>query len=71
MNKYEMYIGNAVIPCKGSNEWDAMENLSIFKIGDMIDYVRTSNVSESMNNAWIYQVEVNGKLQIAYIKRVG
>ena len=71
VNKYEMHVGNAVIPCKGLNEWSAMEALCLFKIGDMIDHVRTDGVSESMNSAWLYQVEVNGRMHVAYIKRVG
>lgn len=70
MNKYMMYVGNAAIPCQGHNEQAAMENLGLFEIGDMVDFVRTSE-PESRNNAWIYQVEVKGKIQMAYIKRVG
>ena len=70
MNKYEIRVNNAVIYSEGLNEWSAMQKLGIFKeIGDILDVVRTSE-SETRNLAWIYQVELNGILTIAYVKRV-
>ena len=39
------------------------------EIGEMIDFVRTSE-PEERNGAWIYQVELNGQMTLAYIKRV-
>lgn len=70
MNKYEIRVNNAVIYSEGLNEWSAMQKLGIFKeIGDIFDVVRTSE-PETRNLAWIYQVELNGILTIAYVKRV-
>lgn len=70
MNKYEIKVGNATIISQGLNEWSAMKALCIFKeIGEMIDFVRTSE-PEGRNFAWVYQVELNGQLTIAYIKRI-
>jgi len=71
MNKYEIRVNNAVIYSEGLNEWSAMKNLCLFKeIGEMVDFVRTSE-PETRNFAWIYQVELNGHITLAYIKRVG
>ena len=70
MNKYEIRVNNAVIYSEGLNEWSAMQKLGIFKeIGDIFDVVRTSE-PETRNLAWIYHVELNGILTIAYVKRV-
>lgn len=71
MNKYEIRVHNAIIMSEGLNEWSAMNNLCIFEhIGEMIDFVRTNDKDTSKNFAWIYQVQINGKLTIAYVKRV-
>lgn len=71
MNKYEIRVNNAVIYSEGLNEWSAMKNLCLFKeIGEMVDFVRTRE-PETRNFAWIYQVELNGQITLAYIKRVG
>ena len=71
MNKYEIRVNNATIISRATNEWSALKQLCLFKtIGDMIDYVRTSDQSASMNDAWLYEVELNGQITIAYIKRI-
>lgn len=71
MNTYEIKVANATIISKGLNEWSAMKNLCLFKeIGDMIDFVRTSDQPETRNMAWIYEVELNGQITIAYVKRI-
>ena len=71
MNKYEIRVNNAVIYSEGLNEWSAMKNICLFKeIGEMVDFVRTRE-PETRNFAWIYQVELNGQITLAYIKRVG
>lgn len=70
MNRYTIRVNNATIEARGSNEYKALESTGIFKnVGNIIDYVRTTNVSESFNNAWIYEVELNGQITIAYIRR--
>ncbi len=70
MNKYEIIINNARLTATALNEWSALKNLCIVKeIGEMIDFVRTSE-PEERNGAWIYQVELNGQMTLAYIKRV-
>lgn len=70
MNEYEIRVNNAVITSVAFNEWSAMKNLCIFaNIGDQIDFVRTKE-PETRNFAWIYQVELNGQLTIAYVRRV-
>ena len=71
MNEYEIRVNNAVMIAKALDEWSALKSLCIFReIGDMIDFVRTSE-PETRNFAWIYQVELNGALTLAYIKRIG
>ena len=70
MNKYEIIINNARLTATALNEWSALKSLCIVKeIGEMIDFVRT-NEPEERNGAWIYQVELNGQMTLAYIKRV-
>ena len=70
MNTYEIMIGNARMKAQALNEWSALKSLCIVKeIGQMIDFVRTSE-PETRNFAWIYQVELNGSLTLAYIKRI-
>lgn len=70
MNKYEIRVKNAVMINEALNEWSAMKDLCIFSnIGDMIDYVRTSE-DPAMNDAWIYKVELNGQIELAYVKRI-
>lgn len=70
MNTYEIMIGNAKMTAAALNEWSALKSLCIVKeIGTMVDFVRTSE-PETRNFAWIYQVELNGSLTLAYIKRV-
>lgn len=70
MNRYEIRVNNAVITSEALNEWSAMKQLCIFKeIGKMIDFVRT-NDDPARNFAWIYQVELNGQITLAYIKRI-
>ena len=69
MNTYEIRVNNATIISKALDEWSAMKQLCLFKeIGDMVDYVRTG-LRESINNAWIYEVELNGQITLAYVKR--
>ena len=70
MNTYEIMIGNAKMTTTALNEWSALKSLCIVKeIGEMVDFVRTSE-PETRTFAWIYQVELNGSLMLAYIKRV-
>ena len=72
MNEYEIRVNNAVIRSKALDEWSALKILGIFaNIGDMIDFVRTSDQPETRNGAWIYEVELNDRITISYIKRVG
>lgn len=70
MNTYEIRVNNAVIVSEALNEWSAMKQLCLFKeIAEMIDFVRTSE-PETRNFAWIYSVELNGQMTLAYVKRV-
>ena len=71
MNEYEIRVNNAVIRTRALNEWSALKDLCLFKeIGEMIDFVRTNDMPDSKNFAWIYEVELNGHITLAYIKRV-
>ena len=71
MNIYEIKVNNATIQSRAMNEWSAMKQLNIFQeIGDMIDFVRTSDQPDSRNFAWIYQVQLNGMIVLAYVKRI-
>ena len=70
MNNYKIRVNNAVIYKEALNEWSAMKDTGIFSgIGDMIDYVRSDIGTEDLD-AWIYQVELNGGLTLAYVKKV-
>lgn len=70
MNKYEIRVNNALMTAEALNEWSAMKSLCIFKeIGKMIDFVRTTE-ENTRNFAWICQVELNGSITLAYIKRI-
>lgn len=77
MNKYELRMNNAIIPCEGLNEWSAMKNLCLFEIGELVDCVRWCPTGKDALRdgvppfGWIYQVVLNGKLTLAYIKRIG
>ena len=71
MNEYEIRVNNVVIRTKGMGEYSTLMNTGLFKnIGDIVDFVKTTDVPDSKNNAWIYQVELNGMITLAYIKRV-
>ena len=70
MNTYEIRVHNTVIISNALNEWSAMKQLCLFSnIGEMIDFVRTSE-EKTRNFAWIYQVELNNSITLAYIKRI-
>lgn len=70
MNEYVIRVANAVITKQALNEWSALKDTGLFSgIGDMVDFIRTSE-PETRNFAWVYQVELNGSMTIAYIKRV-
>lgn len=74
MNKYEIRVNNAIMISEGLNEYAAMKNLGIFKeIGNLIDFVRITDENNNKavwKNAWIYKVELNGSITLAYIKRI-
>lgn len=70
MNTYEIKVNNATMTSTAYNEWSALKKLGIFEeIVDMVDFVRTNN-DPSKNFAWIYEVKLNGKITLAYIKRI-
>ena len=69
MNEYTIRVANAIIVKQATNEWSALKDTGLFSnIGNMIDYVRTSE-PETRNGAWLYEVELNGTITIAYVKR--
>lgn len=75
MNAYEIRVKNAVMTNEALNEYDAMKDLCIFSnIGNMIDGVRPYDESGKKDNyenvAWIYQVELNNQIELAYVKRI-
>ena len=70
MNRYEIRVKNATIKSEGLDEYTAMKNVCIFaNIGDMLAGFRTDEEIQ-MNFGWIYQVELNGETEIAYVKRI-
>lgn len=77
MNKYELRVNNAIIPCEGLNEWSAMMDLGIFEFVDLVDCVGwfpgdKDDVREWFPTfGWIYQVKLNSKLTLAYIRKIG
>lgn len=71
MNIYEIYVNNAVIQSEGLDEYVALKRLGLFENIHMLDGVRTLDMPDTRNAAWIYQVELNSKPTIVYIKRIG
>ena len=67
MNRYQINVMNTKIYETALNEVSAMKAIGIFAaIGEMIDYVQVNGA-----DAWIYKVELNGNMVLAYVKRVG
>ncbi len=62
MNSYVIRVNNATINTEGVSEYAAIKNLCIFGEPHMIEAITVTD--------WIYQVEVNRQITLAYIKRV-
>lgn len=73
MNTYEIRVNNAVIKAQGIGEYAAIKNLCLF--GDQPQMVEAVKIPDEdrpeYSWGWIYQVEVNKRITLAYIKRIG
>ncbi len=65
MNKWRIYIAGITLEVEGGGDYEALRNTGLFKEVKQIDYFQTYE----RDNLWIYRVEMNGKNEIAVIKR--
>lgn len=73
MNTYEIRVNNAIIRTEGIGEYAAIKNLCLFgEHPQMIEAVKIMDENRPEYSwGWIYQVEVNKQITLAYIKRIG
>lgn len=73
MNTYEIRVNNAIIRTEGIGEYAALKNLCLF--GDQPQMIESFKIPGEnrveFSWGWIYQVEVNKQITLAYIKRIG
>ena len=74
MNKYEIRVNNATIISEVvGSEYSAIVNLCLF--GSTPTLLETVILEDEerpeYRHAWIYQVEVNKKITLAFVKRIG
>lgn len=72
MNKYMIKVNNATIYTEAHNEYAALKNIGIFKeVGNMIQAFRPDEGESIEAWSWLYVVELNGCITLAWVKRVG
>ena len=73
MNEYEIKVCNATIISKvAGGEYAAITNLCLFGNPQLVEAVIVADEERPEYRwAWIYQVEVNKKITLAYVKRIG
>lgn len=65
MNKWRIYVAGITLEVEGHGDFDTLRKTGLFGKIEQVDYFQTYNT----DNMWIYRVEVNGKDEIAVIKR--
>lgn len=71
MNKYMIRVNNATIYARADNEYDALVSIGIFKaVGDMVHAFRPDYGGSNEAWSWLYEVELNGFITLAWVKRM-
>ena len=71
MNKYMIKVNNATIYTEAHNEYAAFKNICVFKeVGDMIQAFRPDESERIEAWSWLYDVELNGYITLAWVKRM-
>ena len=71
MNKYMIKVNNATIYTEARNEYVALNNICIFKeVGRMIQSFRPDEGERIESWSWLYEVELNGSITLAWVKRM-
>lgn len=71
MNKYMIKVNNATIYTEAYNDYAALKNIGIFKeVGDMIQAFRPDEDERIEAWSWLYEVELNGSITLAWVKRI-
>lgn len=65
MNNWRIYVSGIVLNVEGGNDYSVLRDTGLFEEINQIDYFTTS----ARDNMWIYRVTINGKPEIAVIKR--
>lgn len=66
MNKWRIYVSGLTLELKGGGDYEVLRKTGLFKEIEQVDYFQTYE----RDNLWIYSVELNGKREIAVIKRI-
>lgn len=66
MNKWRIYVAGMILEVEGAGDWHTLRKTSLFGKIEQVDYFQTAD----KDNLWIYQVELNGKMETAVIKRI-
>lgn len=66
MNKWRIYVAGMVFEAEGKGDYQTLKNTGLFKSIEQVDYFQTFD----KDNLWIYRVELNGKPEMAVIKRI-
>lgn len=71
MNKYLLRIANTEIELRAFNEYAAIMATGLFSDAIFVGAYKKIDEEEPENKfAWVYKVEVNGKMQICVIERL-
>ncbi len=71
MNKYMIKVNNATIYTEAPNEYAALKNIGIFKeVGDMTQAFRPDEGYRIEAWSWLYEVELNGLITLAWVIRM-
>lgn len=71
MNKYLIRIANTEISAEGFDEYAALMSTALFPQGAIfVGAYKQTEVKEPNAFAWVYKVEVAGKIQLCVIERV-
>ena len=65
MNKWRIYVAGLQINVDGGGDFETLKKTGLFSKMEQVDYFRTCE----RDDMWIYKVEINGKPEIAVIKR--
>lgn len=70
MNKYLIRIANAQITVEALNDYIAVLDTGLFEDAHIVDVYKQTGHCEANALAWLYQVKVNGKIQLCLVERL-